>query len=255
MIWYDIIYLYSHLTLLVPACRGILGYCFGSHAPGRSVAPGVEPYLAGHHMLLAHGRAAEIYRKVRPEGGKRLGGTCWGGICIYIYIYIYTYIYIDRYYLILWFTVIYVLYLKLYHFWYIWIAIYHISMYNISHIVSINILCQVYIYIFGESSQHRPTWFRLVSYIFSFFRLWAWVRNRAHKIAIVRIKPSIWPFRGEHLGQNFWPIWGWQGFWARHFTTKPWHLFHSMVEETLSFPRSWSLTFHHLGGSYHGPIQ
>ena len=38
---------------------GILGYCFGSHAPGRNVAPGVEPYLAAHHMLLAHARAQD----------------------------------------------------------------------------------------------------------------------------------------------------------------------------------------------------
>ena len=66
--------------------------------------------------------------------------------------YIYTYIY---YYLIMRFTVIYVLYLKLYHFWYIWIAIYHISMYNISHIVSINILCQVYTYIYILGNHHN----------------------------------------------------------------------------------------------------
>eukprot|EP00435_Cladocopium_sp_Y103_P056041 s865_g18.t1 len=63
-------YVKTWCSLNEPWTQCILGYCFGSHAPGRSVAPGEEPYLAGHHMLLAHGRAAEIYRKVRPEGGK-----------------------------------------------------------------------------------------------------------------------------------------------------------------------------------------
>eukprot|EP00438_Fugacium_kawagutii_P008650 Skav201127 [mRNA] locus=scaffold4373:134320:139263:+ [translate_table: standard] len=64
---------FERLGKFVPL--GILGYCFGSHAPGRSVAPGEEPYLAGHHMLLAHARAQEVYRKVKPQGGQWPGSS------------------------------------------------------------------------------------------------------------------------------------------------------------------------------------
>lgn len=46
-------YVKTWCSINEPWTQCILGYCFGSHAPGRSVAPGVEPYLAGHHMLLA----------------------------------------------------------------------------------------------------------------------------------------------------------------------------------------------------------
>ncbi|PHH70720.1 hypothetical protein CDD80_5776 [Ophiocordyceps camponoti-rufipedis] len=53
------------VTLNEPWCSAVLGYAVGSFAPGRS-SDGVgdsttEPWLAGHSMLLAHGRAARAY--------------------------------------------------------------------------------------------------------------------------------------------------------------------------------------------------
>jgi len=63
-------YVKTWCSINEPWTQCFLGYSLGSHAPGRSIAPGVEPYLAGHHMLLAHGRAAEIYRSMKPKDGK-----------------------------------------------------------------------------------------------------------------------------------------------------------------------------------------
>lgn len=39
----------------------VLGYNNGVHAPGHSHHPSTEPYLVGHHLLLAHATAAHIY--------------------------------------------------------------------------------------------------------------------------------------------------------------------------------------------------
>ncbi|CAE7229045.1 BGL1A [Symbiodinium natans] len=50
------------ITLNEPWCACALGYGSGEHAPGRSQDPGKEPYLAAHHMLLAHARAVKCYR-------------------------------------------------------------------------------------------------------------------------------------------------------------------------------------------------
>eukprot|EP00927_Polykrikos_kofoidii_P062154 TRINITY_DN56974_c0_g1_i1.p1 TRINITY_DN56974_c0_g1~~TRINITY_DN56974_c0_g1_i1.p1 ORF type:complete len:511 (-),score=57.82 TRINITY_DN56974_c0_g1_i1:183-1649(-) len=51
----------SWLTLNEPWCSTALGYCNGEHAPGRNSAPGTEPYIAGHHMILAHAAAYRRY--------------------------------------------------------------------------------------------------------------------------------------------------------------------------------------------------
>ncbi len=52
----------------------ILGYGHGLFAPGRS--SNSEPYLVGHHILLAHARAVEIYRnEFQPKQGGKIGIT------------------------------------------------------------------------------------------------------------------------------------------------------------------------------------
>lgn len=50
------------ITLNEPWCSAVLGYNTADHAPGRSSAPDVEPYVAGHNMLLAHAEAVSIFR-------------------------------------------------------------------------------------------------------------------------------------------------------------------------------------------------
>lgn len=49
----------------------IHGYDEGSKAPGRWQRSATEPYVVGHHLLLAHGRAVSIYRSdfVQKQGG------------------------------------------------------------------------------------------------------------------------------------------------------------------------------------------
>ncbi|MFY0650735.1 MAG: beta-glucosidase [Cyclobacteriaceae bacterium] len=49
------------ITLNEPWVVSILGYGQGVFAPGR--ISNSEPYLAGHHQLLAHAKAVDIYRK------------------------------------------------------------------------------------------------------------------------------------------------------------------------------------------------
>ena len=34
----------------------------GQHAPGRTVDPSLEVYRVGHHMLLAHAKAYDVYQ-------------------------------------------------------------------------------------------------------------------------------------------------------------------------------------------------
>ena len=63
-------YIKTWCTINEPWTQCIVGYCFGSHAPGRSVAPGEEPYLVGHHMLLAHAAAAQVYKAIKPPEGR-----------------------------------------------------------------------------------------------------------------------------------------------------------------------------------------
>ncbi|OLQ05077.1 Beta-glucosidase 4 [Symbiodinium microadriaticum] len=50
------------ITLNEPWCACALGYGSGEHAPGHREDAGKEPYLAAHHMLLAHARAVKCYR-------------------------------------------------------------------------------------------------------------------------------------------------------------------------------------------------
>mmetsp|Transcript_89355 Transcript_89355/g.208005 ORF Transcript_89355/g.208005 Transcript_89355/m.208005 type:complete len:678 (+) Transcript_89355:42-2075(+) len=50
------------LTLNEPWCAAALGYASGEHAPGKSKKPEREPYIAAHHMILAHARAVRRYR-------------------------------------------------------------------------------------------------------------------------------------------------------------------------------------------------
>eukprot|EP00418_Pyrodinium_bahamense_P013713 CAMPEP_0179117348 /NCGR_PEP_ID=MMETSP0796-20121207/55111_1 /TAXON_ID=73915 /ORGANISM="Pyrodinium bahamense, Strain pbaha01" /LENGTH=488 /DNA_ID=CAMNT_0020815711 /DNA_START=21 /DNA_END=1488 /DNA_ORIENTATION=- len=52
----------SWITLNEPWSCAVQGYATGDHAPGRTKARGQEPYLAAHHMLLAHARAVKRYR-------------------------------------------------------------------------------------------------------------------------------------------------------------------------------------------------
>lgn len=57
----------SWLTLNEPWCCAALGYASGEHAPGRSQAPGSEPYVAAHSLLLAHAHAVHKYRSEFKE--------------------------------------------------------------------------------------------------------------------------------------------------------------------------------------------
>ncbi len=54
------------ITLNEPFCSSILGYLTGEHAPGRQDRPAA--YRALHHLLLAHGRAVESFRRSGNEG-------------------------------------------------------------------------------------------------------------------------------------------------------------------------------------------
>lgn len=53
-------------TLNEPWCSAFLGYGSGEHAPGRTSA--VEPFVAAHHLNLAHGLAVAALRDVVPAG-------------------------------------------------------------------------------------------------------------------------------------------------------------------------------------------
>lgn len=52
------------ITLNEPWCMAALGFANGEHAPGKKEKPGTEPYLAAHHMVLAHAQAVQRYRAV-----------------------------------------------------------------------------------------------------------------------------------------------------------------------------------------------
>ena len=51
------------ITLNEPAVHAVYGHARGEHAPGRRSRPNREPYVAGHHMLLAHAYTVARYRK------------------------------------------------------------------------------------------------------------------------------------------------------------------------------------------------
>lgn len=59
------------ITFNEPWCTAVLGYCNGEMAPGHKDSPGVEPYLASHHIILAHAKAVKLYRdefKAKQKG-------------------------------------------------------------------------------------------------------------------------------------------------------------------------------------------
>lgn len=70
------------ITLNEPWCSSYLGYGTGEHAPGKSDAPGVEPYRAAHNLLRAHAKAVRLYREqFQPLQNGRIGITLnsdWG---------------------------------------------------------------------------------------------------------------------------------------------------------------------------------
>jgi beta-glucosidase/6-phospho-beta-glucosidase/beta-galactosidase len=58
------------ITINEPWCCAWLGYVNGHHAPGKSDAPGVDPYVAGHNLLRSHARAVRVYRERYAETQK-----------------------------------------------------------------------------------------------------------------------------------------------------------------------------------------
>eukprot|EP00931_Biecheleriopsis_adriatica_P052821 TRINITY_DN3079_c0_g1_i1.p1 TRINITY_DN3079_c0_g1~~TRINITY_DN3079_c0_g1_i1.p1 ORF type:complete len:538 (-),score=110.52 TRINITY_DN3079_c0_g1_i1:47-1660(-) len=52
----------SWITFNEPWCSTVLGYANGEMAPGRKEVPEREPYLAAHHIILAHAHAVRRYR-------------------------------------------------------------------------------------------------------------------------------------------------------------------------------------------------
>lgn len=62
------------ITLNEPWVAAILGYGQGVFAPGR--VSDSEPYLAGHHLIIAHGKAVDLYRrKYQPVQNGQIGIT------------------------------------------------------------------------------------------------------------------------------------------------------------------------------------
>lgn len=60
------------ITLNEPWVVAVLGYGQGVFAPGRT--SNSEPYLAAHHLLLAHAKAVQVYRtKYQAEQGGQIG--------------------------------------------------------------------------------------------------------------------------------------------------------------------------------------
>ena len=51
------------ITLNEPANHAVYGFARGEHAPGRTVSPTREPYVAVHYMLLAHAHVSAMYRQ------------------------------------------------------------------------------------------------------------------------------------------------------------------------------------------------
>jgi beta-glucosidase len=64
------------VTFNEPWVQAYLGYGTGGNAPGRCSDrskcdhgnSSTEPYIVGHHLLLAHARAVDLYRKHYPKG-------------------------------------------------------------------------------------------------------------------------------------------------------------------------------------------
>ncbi|OWZ22143.1 Beta-glucosidase [Phytophthora megakarya] len=60
------------ITMNEPWVANYMGFGTGMLAPGRKHNKHVEPYVAGHNMLLAHARAVEVYRQEfqQTQGGQ-----------------------------------------------------------------------------------------------------------------------------------------------------------------------------------------
>lgn len=58
----------SFITLNEPWCSTVLGYAFGTHAPG--VRDYKSAVLAGHNLLLAHGKAVQAFRGAALKGAQ-----------------------------------------------------------------------------------------------------------------------------------------------------------------------------------------
>ncbi|KAF2153142.1 glycoside hydrolase family 1 protein [Myriangium duriaei CBS 260.36] len=65
-----------------PWCSSVLGYSFGVFAPGRTSKrnkspvgdSSTEPWIVGHSLLLAHGRAVKAFREdFKPKNGGQIG--------------------------------------------------------------------------------------------------------------------------------------------------------------------------------------
>jgi beta-glucosidase len=54
----------SWITLNEPWCSSMLGYLWGTHAPGHQDM--VKAYQAAHHLLIAHGHAMPVIRRNAP---------------------------------------------------------------------------------------------------------------------------------------------------------------------------------------------
>lgn len=66
----------SWITFNEPWCSTVLGYANGEMAPGRKEAPDTEPYLAAHHIIIAHARAVRKYRaEFQGTQGGQIGIT------------------------------------------------------------------------------------------------------------------------------------------------------------------------------------
>jgi len=64
------------ITLNEPWCACVLGYGSGEHAPGHKSASSTEPYLAAHHMILAHAKAVRRYHSnFRAKQAGKIGIT------------------------------------------------------------------------------------------------------------------------------------------------------------------------------------
>lgn len=51
------------ITFNEPWCSSVLGYSVGQFAPGRTHNKSTEPWIVGHNLLVAHGRAVKVYRE------------------------------------------------------------------------------------------------------------------------------------------------------------------------------------------------
>jgi beta-glucosidase len=70
------------ITFNEPWCSSILGYSVGQFAPGRTSNrernpvgdSSTEPWIAGHNLLVAHGRAVKVFRdEFKPTEGGEIG--------------------------------------------------------------------------------------------------------------------------------------------------------------------------------------